>query len=408
MKILHTADWHLGKKLEQYSRLEEQKEVLNELVHFVSDRNIDVIIVAGDIFDNFNPPAEAEQLLYSVVTRLGNSGQRLVIVIAGNHDSPDRIEAPSPLAMENGIIFCGFPLTAVPSFRHSSGNFEIIRSTPGFMEIKFQKYEYPLRVIHTSYVSELRLKKMISIEEREADLNKVLGEHWGTLADQYVDDKGVNILIAHLYVGATGQTLPEESEDERSVRFVGGANVVYSSVIPSQIQYAALGHIHKYYNLGTPERPVVYSSSILSYSFSEAEQQKYFIEIGIQPDGITDYQKIPVRAGRKLVRLKAKGMDDALRLVQENADNYIELTLALDRFFTAEDRVKITGLSDTIVSIIPVILSEEGTESNNGPMSVLPDGRMDEMFKAYFRYRHNVEPSDDIMALFNEILSSKE
>lgn len=409
MKILHTADWHLGKKLEQYSRLEEQKAVLNELYEYVSKNDIDVVVVAGDIFDNFNPSAEAEQLLYSSLTKLGDYGNRLVVVIAGNHDSPDRIEAPSPLAMENGIIFCGFPLTIVPLFQHSSGSFEIINSEPGFVEVNLKQYTYPLRIIHTSYVSELRFKKMITSEIGEKDINALLSEHWSGLANKYMDNNGVNLLVSHLYVGNLGAVLPVESEDERSVKTVGGANIVYTSTIPSQIQYSALGHIHKYYNLGTKEKPIVYSSSILSYSFSEAGQQKYFIVVDVDPSGILSYVKQPIESGRKLVRLHANGLDEALRLVEENSDHFIELTLRLDRFFAAEDRVKISALSETIVNIIPVVNNANNIENTeNNKESVLTIGTMDEMFKAYFTYKHNIEPTDEIMNLFSEILSSND
>jgi exonuclease SbcD len=92
MKILHTADWHLGKKLDNISRLEEQKEVLQEICDIADQQQVDVVIVAGDLFDTFNPPVEATELLYQTLKRLTANGKRPVLAIAGNHDSPDRIE----------------------------------------------------------------------------------------------------------------------------------------------------------------------------------------------------------------------------------------------------------------------------------------------------------------------------
>ena len=104
MKILHTADWHLGKRLDNYSRIEEQIEVMNEICEIADEQNIDLVLVAGDLFDTFNPSVEAVELFYKTLKRLANNGQRPVIAIAGNHDSPDRIDAPDPLARECGII----------------------------------------------------------------------------------------------------------------------------------------------------------------------------------------------------------------------------------------------------------------------------------------------------------------
>ncbi len=121
MKILHTSDWHLGKRLENFSRLEEQQAVLNEICEIADNENVDAVLVAGDLFDTFNPPTEAVDLFYKTLKRLTNGGKRPVIAIAGNHDSPDRIEAPDPLARECGIIFTGYPNSVVPEFELETG-----------------------------------------------------------------------------------------------------------------------------------------------------------------------------------------------------------------------------------------------------------------------------------------------
>ena len=105
LKILHTADWHLGKRLQEFSRLEEQKEVLDEICSIADQEEIDLVLLAGDIFDTFNPAHEAVELLYKTLRRLSKNGTRPVIAISGNHDSTQFVEAPDPLARELGIIF---------------------------------------------------------------------------------------------------------------------------------------------------------------------------------------------------------------------------------------------------------------------------------------------------------------
>jgi exonuclease SbcD len=98
VRILHTSDWHLGRALEGINRLDEQREFIDQLVEMAEDESIDLVLVAGDVFDTYNPSAVAEELYYDAVYRLSAKGQRGVVVIAGNHDNPDRLCAASPLA----------------------------------------------------------------------------------------------------------------------------------------------------------------------------------------------------------------------------------------------------------------------------------------------------------------------
>ncbi|MER2141445.1 MAG: exonuclease subunit SbcD, partial [Priestia megaterium] len=111
MRLLHTADWHLGRTLEGRSRLAEQAQFLDELADIVEEEKVDAILMAGDAFDTVNPPAAAEQLFYESMSRLSNNGKRPIIVIAGNHDNPDRLSAASPLAVHQNITLLGLPTT---------------------------------------------------------------------------------------------------------------------------------------------------------------------------------------------------------------------------------------------------------------------------------------------------------
>ena len=133
MRILHTADWHLGKNLEGQSRMDEQEQFLNDFVKIVNDNNIDLIMIAGDVYDNSNPPARAEKMFYDTLKRLSGNGERLTLVISGNHDNPDRLVAAGPLAREHGIIMVGTPKTVVSCGEY--GNHKVIESGEGFIEV---------------------------------------------------------------------------------------------------------------------------------------------------------------------------------------------------------------------------------------------------------------------------------
>ena len=156
MKILHTSDWHLGKKLDGFSRLPEQELVMNEICEIANAQQIDAVIIAGDIFDTYNPPIEALELFYKTVKQLSKNATVPIIAIAGNHDSPDRIEAPDPLAKENGIFLIGYPNSKLKELVLETG-LKITKTDEGFIEFSLPNNKTPLRILTTPYANEQRL-----------------------------------------------------------------------------------------------------------------------------------------------------------------------------------------------------------------------------------------------------------
>ena len=370
MKLLHTSDWHLGKRLEDFSRLEEQQAVLQEICEIAEREQVDAIIVAGDLFDTFNPPTEAVDLFYRTLKRLTNNGKRPVIAIAGNHDSPDRIEAPDPLARECGIIFAGYPNSVVPEFELESG-LKVLQSNEGFLELKLPGVDVPLRLLLTPYANEFRLKTYLGHENSEEELRTVLQEKWKELAEKYCENKGVNLLVTHLFLVKKGDPLPEEPADEKPILHVGGAQVIYTENIPKQIQYTAIGHLHRMHRVDSQPCPVYYSGSPLSYSFAEANQKKYVILIDAEPGKVASIQEIELTKGKKLLRKRAEGMDEALAWLTENADCLVELTMVTDTYLTAQERKQLNGMHNGIVTIIPEVKNATGLTSGTDRKSVV-------------------------------------
>ncbi len=184
MKILHTSDWHLGARLGDYSRIDEQKEVLEEIKQIAEQNDVSLVIVAGDLFDTFNPPVEAAELLYRELKKLSDDGRRPVIAIAGNHDSPDRIEAPDPLAAECGIFFVGYPEMQKKETVLECGT-HISFPDRGILEVETAGGE-KARIITTAYANENRLRRYLGAEDREQKISEVLGQLWKELADKYL------------------------------------------------------------------------------------------------------------------------------------------------------------------------------------------------------------------------------
>lgn len=162
MRILHTSDWHLGKSLEQISRIEEQKDFINNLCQIVEDEKIDLILIAGDIYDTYNPSAAAEELFYEAIDRLNDKGKRAIVVIAGNHDNPDRLCASSPLAYKNGIILLGYPGSDASTYKINSKNIKIEAAGAGWLELNLANCEHNTIILTLPYPSESRLEELIS------------------------------------------------------------------------------------------------------------------------------------------------------------------------------------------------------------------------------------------------------
>ena len=405
MKILHTADWHLGKRLDNISRLPEQKEVLNEICEMAESHAVDAVLIAGDLFDTFNPSAEAQELFYKTLRRLGNNGKRAVIAIAGNHDQPDRIEAPDHLARECGIIFIGYPNSKV-SACDNEGGLCIAKSEEGFIELKLQQCKIPLRIIATPYANEFRLKTYFGSEDQEEELRTVLQKNWQQLADKYCDDKGVNILCTHLFFQKKGEPASEEPDDEKPILHVGGAQPVYTVNIPPQIQYVALGHLHKYQVIDMEPCPVVYSSSPLSYSFSEADQQKYVVLIDADVNQKLSFTKLALTKGKRLLRQRFESMEDALAWLHNNQNALVEITMVTDSFLPVADRKALNEAHDGIVNIIPEVKDKAFVLNQQGAIDI--NRSIENLFIDYFHHSKGQPPDAATMELFKEVLGAEE
>lgn len=405
MKILHTSDWHLGKKLGDFSRITEQIQVLDEICQIADDEGIDVVLVAGDIFDSFNPPVEAIELLYKTLKRLSNEGKRAVIAIAGNHDSADRIESPDPLARECGIIFTGYPSSLVPLFELNSG-LSVIKNSPGYIELKLPGFDHHFRIILTPYANELRLKMYLGENPGDDELRQLLGEHWKQLALQHFDNQGINFMISHLFVMEKNGFEPEESEDEKSILFPGGTQAIFTENLPDNLQYCALGHLHRFQGVQHPGCPVIYSGSPVAYSFSEANQDKCVVIIEGEPGQKVKIKRRILTQGKKLLRATFHNVTEAIAWLEANKNSLIELTMVTDNYLTQSELSMIRASNNGIISIIPQV-TENINVSSNKP-GINPGDPVDDLFEKYFISRNNMPPNLEIMELLREIVSTEE
>lgn len=407
MKLLHTADWHLGKRLEQYSRLEEQREVLAEIVAIADREAVDAVLIAGDIFDHPNPPIEALDLFYKTAKQLSRDGSRPVIGIAGNHDSPDRLQAPDPLARECGILLMGYPRSKMQPFRLESG-LALTKTAPGFVELVIPGQALPLRLLLTPYANELRLRQYLGDDQPEAGLRQLLADHWQELASTHCDANGVNVLMTHLFVTNQQADMPGEDEEERSVLTLGGAQEVFVADFPKQMHYAALGHIHAHYFLQKSPYPVAYSSSPLVYSISDRQKNKAVLIVNCEPGQETQVQVMPLHGGRRALAQHCASVQDALTWLSEHPKVLVELHVQTEAHLTAVERKQLLQAHDGILRIIPEFTDPDLKRFTTRQQIDLSRST-EELFADYFRHKKKGQaPNEELLALFREVMSEAE
>ena len=377
--------------------------MLEEIIDIADQENVDLILLAGDIFDTFNPNHEAVELLYKTLRKLSKNGERPIIAISGNHDSTQFVEAPDPLARELGILFYSRYDSIIPTGNLDSG-IEITKSESGFVELKLPKFDFPIRVILAPYANETLLKTYLGEGDREAEFREVLQEKWKQLANKNCDENGVNLFVGHFFFMKEGTTPEAEQESERPILHVGGTQALFTKNIPSQIQYAALGHLHRYHSVGHEHCPVVYSSSPLAYSFSEADQEKKVVLIDAEPNQAVTYKAIGMKQGRPLYRMTFQKLEETLSWLEENPYCFVEITYVTEHSIDAATRKAIMKAHDGIVNLIPQIKNPQGQEGYHLKVEDLGKD-MSHLFQLFYKSEKGQEPNEELMEIFREVIS---
>jgi len=398
LKILHSSDWHLGKNLGNFSRLEEQEEFLEEFLKICNEKKPHLVLIAGDIYDNFNPSAKAQELFYKYLKKFTNSGERIAIVIAGNHDSPERMDAPYPIAMETGILLSGYPETDLGNFSLNSG-ITIESISKGLIRIQFPDLDEKVCVLVTPYANESRILEYKKAEE-DKEVSKILEEYWRKKIFELKHINSIQILIAHLFVMKRNGEKPEESEDEKSILSIGGAEIVYSDQFPNGLSYVALGHLHKFQVIEKEPFPVVYSGSPLAYSVKEDNQKKYVVYAEINKTK-TQIFPIELKCGKKIYRKEFSNPEDAIAWLKQNPNCYVEISLETEEYLSSEDHRKIREAHSGIVQIIPKIKNL----FNKNTVKINLDQSLENLFSDYFFHKYKQKPSQEILEEFQEILN---
>lgn len=327
MKLLHTSDWHIGRALHNRKRYDEFEAFLNWLAEVIDHENIDVILVAGDVFDNTTPSNRAQELYYRFLCRVAAVANRHVVVVAGNHDSPSFLEAPREL-----LKFLNVHVVGCTSENPED---EIIVMSGPDGEARLIVCAIPYlrdRDIRTAEAGE-------SVEDKERKIIEGIRNHYHLVCDA-AEQKRAEIgkqipivAIGHLFT-AGGRT--SDGDGVREL-YIGTLAQVRADVFPECIDYLALGHLHVPQTVGCSEF-IRYCGSPLPMSFGENGQQKSIIVVefeendpAIGPIPVPCFHELQTIRGdwskiaASIAELKAKGSKAWLEVIYEGEEITVNL-----------------------------------------------------------------------------------
>lgn len=375
MKILHTADWHVGRTLRNRSRATEHREVLKEIGAIALEEAVDLVIVAGDLFDSVSPTAESEDIVYEALLDLAATGAQ-VVVISGNHDHPHRLSAIAPLLRRVNVT-AGALLA-----RPESGGVISVQTKSG------EKVAIAL-IPFLSQKGAVKADAIMSVEPAQNVLTyqEICGNIVRRLCEG-LEEGCVQLAVAHLAVqgGKVGG-------GERAAHSIF-EYYVPAMIFPATLHYVALGHLH------APQKiaagcPMWYSGSPLQLDFGDVEVTNSVLLVEAQAGTPAEVRPIPLKSGRRLRQLK--GTLNELKLQQENVgDDYLKLIVK------ESPRV---GLADELRELFPNVVDVVVEYST----SIKVDDRSDheqmtpaQLFRAYLVEEN--EEEDAVIAAFVGIL----
>jgi len=401
IRILHTADWHLGQTFFGYDRTQEHEHFLDWLAGVLTKNKIDVLIVAGDVFDVSNPSAASQRMFYRFIHRVTTENPRLqLVVVAGNHDSAARLESPLPLLQEmrteikgivrkqNGKIDYEHLLVEL---KNAAGEVEALCLAVPFL----RQGDYPVVETEGNPYAE-------GVKELYARLLKY--------ALKKRTDGQALVAVGHLL--ATGSEIAEKDHSERII--IGGLESVSPESFPEQIVYTALGHIHKAQRVSGREN-IRYAGSPLPMSFAEKHYHHGVVKVTLDEGWAVEIEKLEYTPLVRLLSIPAteaaapdEGLDElrGLELPEDEPMPYLEVKVKL-----SEPEPMLRQQVEEILEGKPVRLARivsfyrqaaEGSVEEETLTAGLQEMNPLQIVKATFENSYQTEMPEELVNLFQE------
>ena len=373
MKIFHTADWHLGKLVQGVYMTEDQRYVIDQFLQAIDEEQPDAIILAGDLYDRALPPVAAVNLLDETLAKIVLNRKIPVLAIAGNHDSPTRVQFGSTLMKEAGLHITG----------ELRANMEPVVLQDEHGEVHFHLIPFA----EPSIVKEVFQDNSIATYD---DAMKKVTEH----VTATLNPAARHIAIAHAFVTPNGEKVDNTSDSERPLA-IGGSECVSAQYF-EPFHYTALGHLHRaHYVL---HEKIRYSGSLLKFSSSEATHEKGYIVIDLAADGSVEIEKRVFKPLRDL-RIVEGTLQEILH--HETSEDYV--------FIRLTDITPIVGAMDQIRTVYANAMHVERkiqhVERTENEQFIARE-QLDDMslFRSFYEQMTGVTASETAQGIFEEVL----
>jgi DNA repair protein SbcD/Mre11 len=375
VRILHTSDWHAGRFWFGKNRLGELASVLEDMIGLIERERVDLLLVTGDVFDNGAPVPEAERVVFGFLKRVGRAGTKTV-VIAGNHDSPARLEAWGSLAELAEVRVVARPCSAARG---------------GVLEIGSRQGETAV-VAAVPFAATRQLVSAVDLADDDTRSRQRYADGMRAVVDDVSSrfrPDAVNLLMAHTHLeGALF------SGSERRVH-VSEEWAALPQALPATAHYVALGHIHRPQRLEAAPAPAFYAGSPLQLDFGEAGEEKTVMLVDARPRQPARWEAVPCRGGATLRRVRA-----SLQELERDAEalrgaGWLQLTVPLD----SPDPDLVSRLHRLLPNVVSVKLDRPraGGEPAPGP----PRGASArELFEAYTLREHGAPADEALLEAF--------
>jgi exonuclease SbcD len=377
MRILHTADWHVGRRLGRHDRMQEHADALEEVARIADEEAVDLVVVSGDVFDRPAPPVDALALGLRALQRLGAG--RPVVVVAGNHDAPELFDALAPLLRERNV--------------HAIGS---IRPPEAGGVLGPDDLGVPAVVACFPFLREGRVVDFMAETGRwygqyAEKVAAIAGAYNAALIERAGSDL-VPILVAHFMVSGV-----RVSHSERELH-IGDAYAATAQAIPPGPQYVALGHIHAPQSVPGAPVPAEYAGSLLGLDFGEAGETKRVVVVDAEPGRLATVRSVALASGRRLVRA-AGTWDQIASRADELADAYLDLTVDIG----GPDPELGRRAAETFPHLVRV-RAERPAAAHRPPRAPGERPSDDELYARFVRSTTGADAPDELIAVLREVL----
>lgn len=318
MKIIHTSDWHIGKIVNEYSMIDDQKYILNKLIELIDEENIDVLMIAGDVYDRSIPPVEAVELLNETLSKLIIDRNVSVLVISGNHDSGERLSFGSKILEKQGLYIAGSDDKLYKKVVLRDNNQNVNFYLVPYKDPALTKKLLDNKEIRGHNDAMIAVIDKIKEELNENEINILIGHGYVTMKrEEAIEGNDHKYEVAEL----------ETSESERPLS-IGGTDLIDGNIF-KDFDYVALGHLHSRQRIG--RETMRYSGSLLKYSFSEVKQKKSVAVLDlIDKDINIELKELKPLRDLRIIKGNIEDLICEGRDIEEGKEDYIQAILTDD------------------------------------------------------------------------------